>query len=367
MTRRLLISGIVVAVIGAAVAGFVLVSGSGGTGSGAGVGLPPATATVVRTTLVETKTVSGMLGYGDPVPIRAGQRGTLTWIAAVGSSVQRGEPLFKVDERPVVAVYGSLPLYRSLGVGTKGRDVRQFEQNLAALGSAGFTVDDTYTAATATAVRAWQVRLNLPVTGNVEVGQVVFTPGPVRIARHAARVGDMISGEAGQGGAAVLDYTGTTRGVTVELAVADLPLAVKGRAVTVTVPGRGTVKGRISQVGTVVTAQAATPDQGVTPDGTSTAAADESIELAVTIADQKDLGSLDAAPVDVDLVSDRRANVLAVPVVALLALPHGGFGVQVAGEATTGIVAVKTGMFAGGQVEVSGIGIAKGVKVGVPK
>src|SRR5262245_49439177 len=285
MTRRLLISGVVVVILGAAIAGYVLVSGSGGTGSAAGVGLPPATATVVRTTPVDTKTASGLLGYGDPVPIRAGLRGTLTWIAPVGSSVQRGEPLFKVDERPVVALYGSLPLYRSLRAGTKGRDVRQLEQNLAALGYAGFTVDDTYTAATATAVRAWQVRLNLPGTGNVEVGQVVFTPGPVRIAGHAARVGDIISGDAGQGGASVLDYTGTTRVVTVELGVADLPLAVKGRAVTVTVPARGTVKGRISHVGTVVTAQAATPDQGASSDGTSTAAADESVEVAVTIAD----------------------------------------------------------------------------------
>jgi len=60
-------------------------------------------------------------------------------------------------------------------------------------------------------------------------------------------------------------------------------------------------------------------------------------------------------------------DVLAVPVAALLALPKGGFGVQVVDGDTTRIVAVKTGMFAAGQVEVSGRDVAEGVTVGVPK
>jgi len=59
--------------------------------------------------------------------------------------------------------------------------------------------------------------------------------------------------------------------------------------------------------------------------------------------------------------------VLAVPVAALLALPEGGFGVEIVEGNTTRIVAVKTGMFAAGRVEVSGEGIAEGMKVGVPK
>ena len=56
-----------------------------------------------------------------------------------------------------------------------------------------------------------------------------------------------------------------------------------------------------------------------------------------------------------------------MPVAALLALPKGGFGVQVVDGDTTRIVAVKTGMFAAGQVEVSGRDVAEGVTVGVPK
>jgi membrane fusion protein, multidrug efflux system len=367
MRRKPLITGAAVVILGGAVAGFVLARGSGGKEPTASSVLPPATATVTRTTLVETKTVLGTLGYGDPVPVSAAERGTLTWIAPVGSTVKRGEPLFKIDERPAVALYGSLPLYRTLRDGTTGADVRQLERNLAELGYTGFTVDDTYTWATAAAVRSWQADLGLPGTGTVERGQVVVTRGEVRIAADTARVGDTTGGESAGGGGPVLSYTGTTKQVAAKLEVADGTLAVTGRAVTVTVPGRGTVTGKISQVGTVVTAQGPASDGTTPPDGTSPAASGASIEVSVTIADQRALGPLDAAPVDVDFVSDKREDVLAVPVAALLALPKGGFGVQVVDGDRTRIVAVKTGMFAAGQVEVAGKGIVEGVTVGVPK
>ena len=366
MRRKLVITGAAAVLVAGAVTGLLLAWGSAAKEPTTTPGLPPATAEVTRTTLVETKSVAGTLGYGDQVPIRATERGTLTWIAPVDAKMRRGAPLFKVDERPVVALYGSVPLYRTLREGTKGRDVRQLERNLAALGYTGFTVDDTYTAATAEVVRTWQARHGLPATGTVELGQVVFLPGSVRIARHTALVGDTIGAASGEGGASVLSYTGTTKKVTVELEVADQALAVKGRKVTVTVPGLRTVKGKISQVGTVVTAEGSTSN-GTTSDGTSSAASGPRIDVTVTIADQKALGSLDAAPVDVDFVSNKRESVLAVPVVALLALTQGGFGVEVVDGATTRIVPVKTGMFAAGRVEVSGEGIAEGVRVGVPK
>ncbi len=365
MRRKLLLAAAATAMLGGVVAGLVLAFGSAAK-QPAAESLPPATAKVRRTTLVETKMVPGTLGYGDPVPVNATGRGVLTWIAPVESTVKRGEPLFKVDERAVVALYGSLPLYRTLRPGTKGRDVRQLERNLAALGYTGFTVDDTYTSGSANAVRTWQADLGLPKTGTVELGQVLFRRGPVRIAGHTARVGDTIGRASGEGGVTVLSYTGTSRLVSVELEVADRPLAVKGRTVTVTVPGLRPVRGTIARVGTVITAQGATPSEGTT-ESTNSTTADAVVEVTIKVAGQTALGSLDAAPVDVDFVSSKRENVLAVPVVALLALPNGGFGVEVVDGARTRIVPVQTGMFAAGQVEVSGNGIAAGVRVGIPK
>src|SRR6266498_3691294 len=371
MRPKLLITGAAVVILGGTVAGLALAWGSAAKEPPAKPALPPATAKVTRTTLVETKKVSGTLGYGDAVPVSAAQTGTLTWIAPEGSTVKRGEPLFKLDERPVVELYGSLPLYRTLRVGVEGTDVNQFEENLSKLGYTGFTVDDTYTAATAQAARSWQADLGLPKTGAVEPGQLVVIPGAVRVAEHTARVGERIGGDTG-GGASVLSYTGTTRLVTVELEVADQALAAKSRTVTVTVPGQGPVKGKIAQVGTVATAPEQTGnapgDQASNaPGGSSSTAPDARIQVTATIADQKKLGSLDGAPVDVDFVSQEREDVLAVPVAALLALPKGGYGVQIVQGGATRIVAVKTGMFAAGRVEISGDGIAEGVTVGMPK
>jgi peptidoglycan hydrolase-like protein with peptidoglycan-binding domain len=256
-----------------------------------------------------------------------------------------------------------VPLYRPLGVGVVGVDVKQLEENLSGLGYTGFTVDSNFTVGTAAAVRALRVRLGLPVTGTVEPGQVVFTPGPVRVAAHAARVGAPAG--RGEGGVTVLSYTGTTRLVTVDLKVADQALAAEGGKVTVTIPDGKRVKGSITKVGTVAAApEGAT--EGPPGDGAAVAA-DARIAVTVGIADQAALGRLEAAPVDVDFVSQEREGVLTVPVAALLALPEGGYGVEVVEGSTTRIVAVETGLFAAGRVEITGDGIIEGMRVGMPK
>jgi hypothetical protein len=62
----------------------------------------------------------------------------------------------------------------------------------------------------------------------------------------------------------------------------------------------------------------------------------------------------------VAFTSESRKGVLAVPVGALLALSEGGYAVQLPGGR---LIAVRTGMFAKGLVEVSGTGVAAGTKV----
>lgn len=349
---RFAIMGTAVVCLGGAIVGSgLLAAGSEASQPAANPALPPATAPITRTTLVEAQTESGTLGYGDPVSVRALRTGTLTWLAAEGSTVARGEPLFKIDEEPVVALYGAVPMYRTLGNFVEGADVRQLQENLVELGYADFAIDGSYAQATATAVLAWQADLGLAQTGMVEPAQVVFTPGPARIAEQIAHVGDPIGSDA----PLILTYTGSIRMVTVALNVADgvynahsdQALAVVGGTVTVTLPDARTVDGVIAEVGTVVT--------------------EEEFAVTVTIADQAALGTLEAAPVDVDFVSATREDVLTVPVAALLALAEGGYGVEIVEGDTTRIVAVKTGMFADGRVEISGEAIAEGMMVGVPR
>jgi membrane fusion protein, multidrug efflux system len=347
--RALLVAGVAVAAAGGTAAAVALDRGDSGTA--AGTTLPPATAQVQRSTLVDADTVDGTLGYGTETAVTPRLRGTVTWLPPAGSTVKRGGRLYGVDDTPVVLLRGTLPLYRPLAPGVEGADVKQFEQNLAALGYDGFTVDDEYTDSTADAVREWQEDLGVDETGAVEVGRVAYAAGDVRIYEVRGQVGDPA------GGQAVLSYTGTTRVVTVELDVDQQRLAAKGAAVSVELPDGRTAKGKVATVETVIELGSGGSGQEQEPE--------TKLEVTVALDDQKGLGTLDQAAVDVSFTAAKRENVLSVPVAALLALAEGGYGVQVVEGASTRIVPVEVGMFSGGRVEVTGDGLSEGTTVGV--
>ena len=68
--------------------------------------------------------------------------------------------------------------------------------------------------------------------------------------------------------------------------------------------------------------------------------------------------------VQVSLTLQSVHHVLAVPISALLALAGGGYGLEVVGPwGHHTLVGVRTGVFAGGDVEVSGRGLAPGTRV----
>ena len=311
--------------------------------------LPPATAKVTRQTLLDSQSESGSLGHGDTTTVKGGPHGTVTNLPAADAVLQRGGALYRVDNTPVILLYGTLPAWRALAPGMTGDDVLEFEQNLWALGYRGFTVDDTYSSSTATAVKKWQGDLGLTKTGTVDLGRVVYATGPIRIDALDASEGD-----AAGPGQSVLAYTGTARVVSVELSVSDARLAVKGAAVTVTLPDGTVVPGKVATVKTVVK-----PAEGNQPATTK-------VDVTVSVDDQTKLVGLDQALADVGFTAATRENVLTVPVAALLALAEGGYGVQVVEGSNTRIVAVQTGLFASGRVEVTGDGLADGTVVGMP-
>lgn len=309
---------------------------------------PPATATVERTTLTETAEVDGTLGYGDARPVTARLPGTLTSVTAAGTVVHRGEALFTVDTDPVLLLHGELPAYREMSEGDEGRDVAQLEENLSALGHTGFTVDDEYTAATADAVRDWQEDLGLAETGRVELGRVVFAPADVRVAEVAAQLGDQVGGP-------VLTVTGIARQIDMDVEVPDRELVAPGTAVRVELPGGTVVPGTIREVGTA----AEQPADDGEPGGGGPA----TVPVVVAVDDPAAAEAFDQAPVTVQVTASSAEDVLAVPVAALLALAEGGYGLEVV---PGGVVAVDTGVFADGKVEVSGDGVEEGTVVGVP-
>ncbi|MFJ8688504.1 peptidoglycan-binding protein [Micromonospora wenchangensis] len=314
---------------------------------------PPSTTTVTRQNLVDRETKNGELGYGTPRARDSRLGGTVTWLAEGGATVKRGKALYRIDDEPVVLLYGSLPAYRMLRSGVSGTDVKQFEQNLAALGHTGFTVDEDFTSATADAVRDWQEDLGLPETGQVEPARIVYAPGEVRVESHGVEVGDTVGV-----GKVVLSTTGTARLVTCTLDVEDQRLARKGAEVTITLPDGTRSTGKVDTVETVVQTSAATTGKD--------AETDTKIEVTITGDDAKALAGYDKAAVDVGLVASERADVLTVPVAALLTLAEGGYGLEVVEEGGTRIVAVRTGLFADGRVEVSGGAVTEGLTVGMP-
>ena len=342
--RATLLSVVGVVVIGGA--GLATAGIGGGEKPAAHSSLPPATAPIERTTLVETQTVGGTLGYGTTSTATSrGGGGTLTWLPGPGTVISRGRAAYRVDNKPVPLLYGSLPLYRSLATGTEGSDVRQFERNLRALGYTGFTVDDAYSSATAAAVKRWQDDLGVEETGRVTPGSVFIAPRQIRVAEQKAQVGD-------PAGRPVFTYTGTTRVVIVALDVQYQRLAKKGAEVSIESADGETTKGKITEVGKV-----ATEGQGEDP---------ATIEVTIAVGRQRSLSGYDKAPVDVHLTANRKENVLAVPIGALIAQPGGGYGVQVVSGGTVHTVRVETGLFTEGKVEISGAGLSEGMKVGIP-
>ncbi len=88
--------------------------------------------------------------------------------------------------------------------------------------------------------------------------------------------------------------------------------------------------------------------------------------VTITLDSTPQLATLDQAPVNVNITTQRAPNVLAVPVNALLALQGGGYGVQVVTGSTSRLVGVTTGLYSNNLVQVSGSGISVGTRVEVP-
>src|SRR4051812_1625605 len=139
LRATLLVGGAVLVAVTATVAAMGVGGGSGATT--ARTAQIPATAAVTRATLTRTQQVSGTLDYGEPITVNGRGTGTVTWLPGLGAVVSRGQPVYRVDDRPVSLFYGGLPLYRTLHAGDTGDDVREVESNLAALGYTGLTVD----------------------------------------------------------------------------------------------------------------------------------------------------------------------------------------------------------------------------------
>jgi peptidoglycan hydrolase-like protein with peptidoglycan-binding domain len=352
--------------------------------------VPTGTATVARTEVVERQQVAGTLGYGDSVTVPgqsqggggssgggsgaggAGQGGTLTRVPAVGAVIRRGRRLYELDGHPVPLWYGSRPAWRAFEPGMpEGPDVRQLEANLVALGydpDRAITVDGHYSWATAAAVKRWQKASGRARTGAVPLGQVVFLPGPIRVATVTATVGAPVPS-----GTAILTVTSTRPQVTVALETALQQLVRRGDRVEVTLPDGKTTRGTVARVSRVATqpgtasGQNGGENQSQGEGGSGSGSGQATVQVTVRLANPRAARGLDQAPVQVAITTQAAKGVLAVPISALLA-HSGGYAVEVVEGGARRRVPVRTGLFdeTAGLVEVQGPGLAEGATVEVP-
>ncbi|ROP65115.1 MULTISPECIES: peptidoglycan-binding protein [unclassified Curtobacterium] len=340
----------------ATVAGVCLVAViAAGTGTWAIVDLPsspPAaaddgtkerrpTTPVVKGDLTDSKVFAGTLGYGAPVGVPGAAAGTLTWLPKPGTVIHRDETLYAVDERAVRSMHGTVPLWRELQRGRKGTDVRQLNDNLAALGY-DVAQDDTFGPRTQRAVRQWQKDRGQKVTGVLTANDVVFVDGDVRVASVTGKLGQPAGGD-------VVTVTSTKRIVTATVSQRDAERLAVGTKVDVRINGTGD------------------PMTGEVTDVQPSAGEDSGSKVDVQVSFEPGDRQLPAAAsAQIDAKGTTERDVLSVPVSALVARGDGRYAVDVVRkDGTSDRVAVDPGFIADGRVAITGE-IAEGDRVVVP-
>ncbi|MBV9417721.1 MAG: PASTA domain-containing protein [Solirubrobacterales bacterium] len=164
--------------------------------------------------------------------------------------------------------------------------------------------------------------------------------------------------------------TSTDMVVTVQLDASRQTEAVVGERVYVTLPSNAVAQGVITQVGRVAQTSSQSSGGGSSPSsgGNSTSGAGSApsatIPVTISLSHAGRLGSLDQAPVTVAFALTTTRNALSIPISALLATAGGGYAVDVIeSTGTVSRVPVTPGSFAGGFVQISGLGIAAGMQV----
>jgi multidrug efflux pump subunit AcrA (membrane-fusion protein) len=235
--------------------------------------------------------------------------------------------------------------------GTVGQDVAQLNRDLVSLGyasSGDISAQgwDYYSWETQDAVRKMEDALGAPdPSGALALGSVAFQPEALQVSHVTASLGGPASGP-------IFSATSDRHIVTISLSTSLESEVKAGDAVTVTLPDGSTTPGVITSVGAVASGPSSAP----------------TVPVSVKLTDPSAAGTLDQAPVTVNITTASAPDVLVVQVGALLAQPSGGYAVEVAGAGSSRrLVAVTVGLFddATGLVQVTG-NLTPGERVVVP-
>lgn len=135
-------------------------------------------------------------GWTGGSKLRVGQSGTLTGVHRPSADGYRaGDPVLDISLKPVIAARGALPMFRDLGVGSKGPDVRQLQQLLLDVKIRTTAPDGIYGQRTLSEVSALATRLRVSTAYLNTAGSILFVPTlPSRLALDPAlALGDSLT------------------------------------------------------------------------------------------------------------------------------------------------------------------------------
>lgn len=139
----------------------------------------PTTAPTVAVQYFDEHEVVAVIQRAAPFEVRSPRGGRVTALGAcaAGSTVVSGDRLLDLDERPLVALHTSVPLWRDLGAGMRGEDVRAVQEEMQRLGY-DLTADGVFGRSTSTALRdVWRkAGLDLPRHRAPTLADVLWIP-----------------------------------------------------------------------------------------------------------------------------------------------------------------------------------------------
>jgi len=270
-----------------------------------------------------------------------------------------------------ILMYGDISVRREFREGmSPGKDIKQLEENLFALGYADFgisQIDQAFDISTANAIKKMQADLGLIETGSISIGDVVFLPGTSVIQSSQAfpflgtsvnsnvpllslKTTEKIETKIGERGEVSTTVESLQR-VKTSIEVADKELIIIGSSVKVELPDESIVSGTVREIGSIA----------VWPQGNQTG--NPLLEVSASINGNIVFHQWTGAVVTVLITQTLVEGVLAVPIPSLVALLGGGYGLEILEGDSTKLVAVETGVYDDGWVEVKGEGLTEGSKV----
>ena len=283
--------------VAVAATGAVVVLSGGEQATAAAQAASANTAPVQKGKLSAAVSQDGTLTYrarpdGSPFSAINHARGTYTELPAAGDKVGCGDVLYRVDDQAGAAAVRHGP---GLPRAARGR-CRSGRPSAQPQPARARRRRRLHHRRRKTRSKALQRRKGVHVTGALALGDAVFLPEAVRIAKVTGQLGG-----SARPGAQALSATSDTLHVQVNLDPSEQGQVKRGDRAQITLPGNTTVTGKVDGFGRVAEA----------PAGQGGSAADATIPTYISLDDPGKARGLDKAPVGVDITTagvDERAE-----------------------------------------------------------